>query len=109
VRLHLKAGILFRGPAVVAGPRRTKAEPSVYRLHPQALIVGIGCRSESWMKRAGLLWIKRRRIPEPVKKERRQFRSELSMSHLAASALLLGRKHLAIGRKRESTRAREFQ
>src|SRR5689334_19048294 len=46
---------------------------------------------------------------EPEKKERRQFRSELSMPRLAASALLLGRKHLAIRQKRESARARGFQ
>ena len=31
-------------------------------------------------------------MPEPVKKKRRQFRSELSMPHLAASALLPGAK-----------------
>ena len=44
MRLHLRTGRFFSGPALVfAGPRRTRAEPGVYPLHLEALIIQIGC------------------------------------------------------------------
>lgn len=53
MRLHQRTGRLFSGLAVVfAGPRRTKAEPGVYRLHPQAPIVGIGCLCGEYLDEA---------------------------------------------------------